>query len=90
MAAEQNLMAGVIPTDASQCSLHQGNQTLGTNIHPGSHNGTLGCLIWSCDEESLHKPMQTVQIVPVLGAAITMSKKIFGQVKPQMCSITTD
>lgn len=34
--------------------------------------------------------MQTVQIVPVLGAAIIMSKKIFGQVKAQMCSITTD
>lgn len=34
--------------------------------------------------------MQTVQIVPLLGAAIITSKKILGQVKPQMCSITTD
>lgn len=79
MAAEQNLMVGVIPTDASQCSLHQGNQTPGTKIHPGSHTGTLGYLIWNCDKESLHKPMQTVH---VLGAAIIMSKIIFGQVEP--------
>lgn len=90
MAAEQNLMACVIPTDASQRSLHQGNQTPGTNIHPGSHTGTLGYLIWNCDKESLHKPTQTVQIVPVLGAALIKSREIFGQVKPQMCSITTD
>lgn len=34
--------------------------------------------------------MQTVQIVLVLGAALMKSKKIFSQVKPQMCSITTD
>lgn len=34
--------------------------------------------------------MQTVQIVPVLHAATITSKKIFGQIKPQMCSITTD
>lgn len=34
--------------------------------------------------------MQTVQIMRVIGAAITMAKKLFDQVQPQMCSIATD
>lgn len=53
MAAKQNLTAGTILTDAPPRSLCWGNWTPGASIHPGSHTGTSGCLIWNCDKEAL-------------------------------------